>query len=75
MISRPFRSINVDTNVPRWERATQLKHGSEFVYQQGNIKEFIELTDWSGSDVLYIGDHVYSDLTVRYYLSKLLCVT
>ena len=48
---------------PSWKKVTELKPGT--VYRQGNIKEFVELTGWKGSDILYIGDHVYSDLTVR----------
>ncbi len=32
---------------------------------QGNFNQLISLTGWSGSRVLYIGDHVYTDLAVR----------
>uniref|UniRef100_F1SRK2 5'-nucleotidase domain containing 3 n=1 Tax=Sus scrofa TaxID=9823 RepID=F1SRK2_PIG len=29
---------------------------------QGNLYEFLKLTGWRGSKVLYFGDHIYSDL-------------
>lgn len=29
---------------------------------EGNVTEFSRVTGWSGSEVLYFGDHVYSDL-------------
>uniref|UniRef100_A0AAR2IGN8 5'-nucleotidase domain containing 3 n=1 Tax=Pygocentrus nattereri TaxID=42514 RepID=A0AAR2IGN8_PYGNA len=29
---------------------------------QGNLYEFLRLTGWRGSKVLYFGDHIYSDL-------------
>lgn len=32
---------------------------------QGNLYEFLKLTGWRGSKVLYFGDHIYSDLAVR----------
>lgn len=32
---------------------------------QGNLYEFLRLTGWIGSKVLYFGDHIYSDLAVR----------
>lgn len=31
---------------------------------QGNLFEFLRLTGWRGSKVLYFGDHLYSDLAV-----------
>ena len=39
---------------------------------QGNIVEFVKLTGWTGSHVLYMGDHVYSDLAVSYIHYKIL---
>ncbi|XP_051979309.1 5'-nucleotidase domain-containing protein 3 isoform X2 [Xyrauchen texanus] len=32
------------------------------IYKQGNLYEFLRLTGWRGSKVLYFGDHIYSDL-------------
>lgn len=31
---------------------------------QGNLVDFLRLTGWRGSKVLYFGDHLYSDLAV-----------
>lgn len=32
------------------------------IYQGGNLKDFSRLTGWWGQKVIYIGDHIYSDL-------------
>lgn len=32
------------------------------VYQGGNLRDFSSFTGWWGQKVLYIGDHIYSDL-------------
>lgn len=32
---------------------------------QGNLYDFLRLTEWRGPRVLYFGDHLYSDLAVR----------
>lgn len=32
------------------------------IYQGGNVKDFSNITGWTGQKVLYIGDHIYSDL-------------
>lgn len=37
--------------------------GFSFVFQ-GNLFDFLRLTGWRGSKVLYFGDHLYSDLAV-----------
>ncbi|MEQ2197596.1 hypothetical protein XENOCAPTIV_000807 [Xenoophorus captivus] len=34
-------------------------------YGKGNLFDFLRLTGWRGSKVLYFGDHLYSDLAVR----------
>ena len=60
--SRPFRSMNSDLTSPSWQPVMELKKGE--VYLQGNVNDFISMTGWSGSGVLYVGDHVFSDLAV-----------
>ena len=62
-LSRPFRSLNSASMTPTWWRVTQLNPGE--VYEQGNVNDFIHMMGWKGSRVLYIGDHVFSDLAVR----------
>lgn len=41
-------------------------------YLQGNLFDFLRLTGWRGSKVLYFGDHLYSDLAVSKKLRVLL---
>lgn len=40
------------------------------LFLQGNLYEFLKLTGWRGSKVLYFGDHIYSDLAVSSLLSQ-----
>ena len=40
-------------------------------YLQGNLFDFLRLTGWRGSKVLYFGDHLYSDLAVSEKVSAL----
>ncbi|CAM4734572.1 hypothetical protein PO909_021591 [Leuciscus waleckii] len=56
---KPFRRVT-DKGVLLWDRIHQLKKGQ--IYKQGNLYEFLRLTGWRGSKVLYFGDHIYSDL-------------
>ncbi|XP_063783857.1 5'-nucleotidase domain-containing protein 3 isoform X1 [Pseudophryne corroboree] len=56
---RPFRKVT-DRGVLLWDKIHQLEKGS--IYKQGNLFEFLKLTGWRGSKVLYFGDHIYSDL-------------
>uniref|UniRef100_UPI00358FFBD5 5'-nucleotidase domain-containing protein 3-like isoform X2 n=1 Tax=Myxine glutinosa TaxID=7769 RepID=UPI00358FFBD5 len=56
---RPFRRL-ADQGGMLWDRITSLRKGE--VYKQGNLYEFLRLTGWTGSTVLYFGDHIYSDL-------------
>lgn len=58
--NRPFRLLNSDAMTASWSRVTELVPGK--VYQQGNVNDFIGMTGWKGSQVLYFGDHVFSDL-------------
>ncbi|KAF6040466.1 NT5DC3 [Bugula neritina] len=57
---RPFRMYNHDTNSTLWHRVSQLEKGC--VYSEGNLFDLQRFTGWSGSKVLYFGDHVYTDL-------------
>ncbi|EHH26653.1 hypothetical protein EGK_16677 [Macaca mulatta] len=44
----------------QWDRITRLEKGK--IYRQGNLFDFLRLTEWRGPRVLYFGDHLYSDL-------------
>ncbi|XP_023383219.1 5'-nucleotidase domain-containing protein 3 [Pteropus vampyrus] len=59
---RPFRKVN-EKGVLLWDKIHKLQKGQ--IYKQGNLYEFLKLTGWRGSKVLYFGDHIYSDLAVR----------
>ncbi|XP_061899054.1 5'-nucleotidase domain-containing protein 3 [Entelurus aequoreus] len=56
---KPFRRVT-DKGALLWDRIHKLEKGQ--IYKQGNLYEFLRLTGWSGSKVLYFGDHIYSDL-------------
>lgn len=59
---RPFRCLNSVSMTPTWTKVTELIPG--MVYQQGNVKDLIEMMNWQTKGVLYFGDHVFSDLAV-----------
>ncbi|XP_063288740.1 5'-nucleotidase domain-containing protein 2-like [Pelobates fuscus] len=56
---KPFRRLDGNGDL-KWDRITKLEKGQ--VYKQGNLVDFLRLTGWRGSKVLYFGDHLYSDL-------------
>ncbi|XP_048462664.1 5'-nucleotidase domain-containing protein 2 [Rhincodon typus] len=71
---KPFRRLD-DTGVLQWDKINRLEKGK--MYKQGNLFDFLRLTGWGGSKVLYFGDHLYSDLavsTVFYIISLSLCL-
>ncbi|CAG8505855.1 4659_t:CDS:10 [Ambispora gerdemannii] len=53
---RPFRRVST----PTWSIVDKFEEGN--VYQGGNMMDFSKFTGWQGSSIMYIGDHVYSDL-------------
>nr|XP_040145632.1 5'-nucleotidase domain-containing protein 2 isoform X2 [Ictidomys tridecemlineatus] len=56
---KPFRKLD-ETGSLHWDRITRLEKGK--IYRQGNLFDFLRLTEWRGPRVLYFGDHLYSDL-------------
>ncbi|KAE8615131.1 hypothetical protein XENTR_v10008417 [Xenopus tropicalis] len=56
---RPFRKV-AERGILLWDKIHHLEKGQ--TYKQGNLFEFLKLTGWRGSKVLYFGDHIYSDL-------------
>lgn len=58
--SRPIRVYDERTGSHLWDRVTRLERGK--VYYEGTVKQLQELMGWSGQEVLYYGDHPYSDL-------------
>uniref|UniRef100_A0A668A6Z9 5'-nucleotidase domain containing 2 n=1 Tax=Myripristis murdjan TaxID=586833 RepID=A0A668A6Z9_9TELE len=57
--AKPFRRLDENGDL-LWEKINSLEKGH--IYKQGNLFEFLRLTGWRGSRVLYFGDHLYSDL-------------
>ncbi|KAJ6654556.1 hypothetical protein lerEdw1_006863 [Lerista edwardsae] len=56
---KPFRRLDSNGDL-QWDKIKKLEKGQ--VYKQGNLFDFLRLTGWRGSKVLYFGDHLYSDL-------------
>lgn len=57
--AKPFRLLDCNGDL-QWDKIKSLDKGK--IYKQGNLFDFIRLTGWRGSKVLYFGDHLYSDL-------------
>ncbi|GBG28133.1 5'-nucleotidase domain-containing protein 2 [Hondaea fermentalgiana] len=67
--SNPFRQIDLDStssNDPlnrrrtNWSAVNKLEPGK--AYCKGNVDDLMRMTQWEGSRVLYIGDHLFADL-------------
>ncbi|XP_017577907.1 5'-nucleotidase domain-containing protein 2 [Pygocentrus nattereri] len=56
---KPFRRLDSNGDL-QWDKIKSLDKGQ--IYKQGNLVDFLKLTGWRGSKVLYFGDHLYSDL-------------
>lgn len=59
-ISRPIRVYDERSGSHVWDKVTKLERG--VIYFEGTVKQLQDLTGWSGQQVLYFGDHPYSDL-------------
>ncbi|XP_054268250.1 5'-nucleotidase domain-containing protein 3-like isoform X2 [Macrosteles quadrilineatus] len=58
--SRPLRIYDKENDSYLWDKVTELKKG--VIYFEGTINQLKDMTGWYGSEVLYFGDHPYSDL-------------
>lgn len=58
--SRPFRMFDTKSGTHLWDRVANLDKGH--IYYEGTVKQLQELMGWAGHEVLYFGDHPYSDL-------------
>ncbi|XP_046383432.1 5'-nucleotidase domain-containing protein 3 isoform X2 [Ischnura elegans] len=58
--SRPMRIYDEGSQTQVWDRVNRLDKGK--IYYEGTVKQLLEITGWSGEQVLYFGDHPYSDL-------------
>ncbi|KAJ1742334.1 hypothetical protein LPJ55_002684 [Coemansia sp. RSA 990] len=60
---RPFRLVPTDTQESRhqpWAHVDHFEDGQ--VYSGGNLMTFTNITGYSDRNVMYFGDHIYSDL-------------
>ncbi|GLV43120.1 5' nucleotidase C [Carabus blaptoides fortunei] len=58
--SRPIRVYDEQSGAHVWDRVSKLEKGK--IYYEGTVKQLQDLTGWRGQQVLYFGDHPYSDL-------------
>ncbi|XP_039290743.1 5'-nucleotidase domain-containing protein 3 isoform X1 [Nilaparvata lugens] len=58
--SRPIRLYDKHSETQLWDRVTALEKGN--IYFEGTVAQLQDMTGWRGSEVLYFGDHPYSDL-------------
>lgn len=58
--SPSHRVYDEKTNSHTWDRVTKLEKG--VIYYEGTSKILQDLTGWKGHQILYFGDHLYSDL-------------
>lgn len=68
---RPFRVFDTQTGTHLWDRVCKLE--SSKTYFEGTVKQLQELMNWSGHEVLYFGDHPYSDLAGRVGSTHRIC--
>ncbi|PIA16702.1 HAD-superfamily hydrolase [Coemansia reversa NRRL 1564] len=59
---RPFRLVptSKSTDMQPWAPVDQFEDGQ--VYSGGNLMSFTSITGYSDRNVMYFGDHIYSDL-------------
>lgn len=60
------RIFDEKSNSHTWDRVTKLEKG--VIYYEGTVKILQQLTGWSGQQVLYFGDHPYSDLAGDFFI-------
>lgn len=58
--SRPIRVFDELSGTHLWDRVLKLERGK--IYYEGTVKQLQGLMGWMGQEVLYFGDHPYSDL-------------
>ncbi|CAM6125583.1 unnamed protein product [Calypogeia fissa] len=57
---RPFRHYSTRLDQLGFSKVDHF--GQHAVYYHGCLKSFLDITKWRGSEVLYCGDHLYTDL-------------
>lgn len=60
MSERPFRCYDTDKDTLAFTKVDAFLPGR--VYYHGCLKLFLQITKWKGPEVMYFGDHLFSDL-------------
>jgi len=55
-----FRRLNLKEGRMEWTSVKSFESGK--VYSKGNVEDLMRLTGWEGSELLYIGDQIFTDL-------------
>ena len=58
----PFRAFDANERFVKWSPAGLETLEKGRVLLGGSVSELARLTGWTGPSVLYIGDHLFSDL-------------
>ncbi|XP_002964821.2 5'-nucleotidase domain-containing protein DDB_G0275467 isoform X1 [Selaginella moellendorffii] len=57
---RPFRHYDIEADRLTFNKVEEFEPHA--VYYHGCLKDFLQITKWRGTEVLYFGDHLFSDL-------------
>ncbi|CCI49680.1 unnamed protein product [Albugo candida] len=57
---RAFRVLDAKRKQVQWQAVRYLQQGQ--IYTQGSVRQLMNMTEWVGNRVLYIGDSLFSDL-------------
>uniref|UniRef100_A0A7C9AM94 5'-nucleotidase n=1 Tax=Opuntia streptacantha TaxID=393608 RepID=A0A7C9AM94_OPUST len=60
MSERPFRCYDIDKETMAFSKVDAFLPNK--VYYYGCLKSFLQITKWKGPEVIYFGDHLFSDL-------------
>ncbi|CAN6482489.1 unnamed protein product [Victoria cruziana] len=56
----PFRSYDIEKDTLAFSKVDVFLPNQ--IYYHGNLKAFLQITKWHGPEVIYFGDHLFSDL-------------
>ncbi|XP_057853857.1 uncharacterized protein LOC131063905 isoform X3 [Cryptomeria japonica] len=60
MSDRPFRYYDKEKDILTFSKVDAFEPHK--IYYHGCLKSFLEITKWKGNEVMYFGDHLFSDL-------------
>ncbi|XP_047165007.1 5'-nucleotidase domain-containing protein DDB_G0275467 [Vigna umbellata] len=56
----PFRCYDTEKDTLTFTKVDEFLPGK--IYYHGCLKSFLRITKWNGPEVIYFGDHLFSDL-------------